>query len=43
MRSKEGYQNAFEKLTFLIETVPGKYVGRVWLLRGIIGTILGHD
>lgn len=36
------YEEAFEKLTYLLETIPKKYHKELWLLRGILASIVGN-
>ena len=36
------YEEAFNKVTFMLETLPKKYTKEIWLLRGILASILGN-
>lgn len=36
------YEEAFEKVTFMLETLPKKYTKEVWLIRGILASIIGN-
>lgn len=36
------YEEAFEKTTFMLETLPKKYTKEVWIIRGILASIIGN-
>lgn len=36
------YDEAFEKVTFMLETLPKKYTNGVWLIRGVLASIVGN-
>ena len=36
------YQKALTKMDYIINTIAKKYVGNLWLIRGILNDILGY-
>jgi hypothetical protein len=36
------YKKALNKLSFMIDSIPRKYLGQLWLLRGLINVSLGN-
>lgn len=36
------YEEAFEKVTFMLETLPKKYTKEMWILRGILASVIGN-
>lgn len=36
------YEEAFEKVTFMLETLPSKYTKEMWIIRGILASIIGN-
>ena len=36
------YEEAFKKITFMLETLPSKYTKEMWLLRGIVAAVIGN-
>ena len=38
----ESLEEAYNKLTFLLETVPNWYSSKIWILRGVIASTLGE-
>lgn len=36
------YKKALTKMDYIISTIAKKYVGQLWLLRGILNDILGY-
>ena len=36
------YKKALTKLDYILDTIPKKYAGQLWLIRYIVNVILGH-
>lgn len=37
------FKKAITKLDYIIDTIPKKYAHQIWLIRGILNQILGHQ
>jgi hypothetical protein len=38
------YKKALTKLDYMFDTIPKKYAGQLWLVRGLVNTqVLGHS
>ena len=37
------YKKALKKLDYIVSTIAKKYVGELWLIRGIVNQIMGND
>ena len=36
------YKKALTKMDYILDTIPKKYAGQLWLIRYIVNVILGH-
>jgi hypothetical protein len=36
------YKKALTKLDYLLDTIPKKYSAQIWLIRGIVNSVVGH-
>ena len=40
---KRDYKNALTKLDYILDTIAKKYADQIWLLRGVVNSVLGFD